>query len=611
MPPLDDRAPPLPFDTLSAAYGANTITPSSLVDHLLARIDRDGSEGIWIHRIPRAAVLERARALERSDPTELALYGVPFAVKDNIDVEGTPTTAGCPGFAYVARRTAPVVDRLLRAGAILVGKTNLDQFATGLVGTRSPYGIPRNPFDRRYVTGGSSSGSAAAVARGLVTFALGTDTAGSGRVPAAFTNLVGLKPSRGLLSATGVVPACRSLDCVSIFALTCDDARRVAAVATGFDSSDPYADSRADAYDWVPPLGSESFRFAAPRDRDLVSDVDADTLRSFEQARAHLEALGGRAEPIDLAPFFEATRLLYEGPWLAERLQGVEAFLSTSADSFLPVTRRILEGGRLFRATEVFAAIHRLEKLKKEVRPLFNDVLALLLPTAPGVPRIDEVASDPLATNARLGLYTNFVNLLDLAAVAVPAGLGADGLPRGVTLVGPWGSDASLLAVASLLHRRTSQRLGATDWPWPPSTDASVPRPSVPSNDRLRLAVVGAHLTGQPLNHQLTDRGGRLVCTTRTAPRYRLFALPTNPRKPGLLRVPDGEPGFAIEAEIWDLPRAEFGAFFAGVPPPLCLGTVLLEDGDAVAGFLCEAHATANAADISGSGGWRNFLAKG
>jgi allophanate hydrolase len=610
MPAPDDRAIPLPFDSLFAAYAAKAITPSSLVDGVLERIDRDGSEGIWIHRIPRAAVLERAHSLERRDPSALPLYGVPFAVKDNIDVEGLLTTAGCPGFAYVAKRTARVVDRLLDAGAILVGKTNLDQFATGLVGTRSPYGVPSNPFDRSYVTGGSSSGSAAAVARGLVAFALGTDTAGSGRVPAAFTNVLGLKPSRGLFSATGVVPACRSLDCVSVFALTSGDARRVAEVATAFDRADPYSDPRADVYDWAPPR-SESFRFAAPLERDLVPHLDAETLRLFEQARGHLEALGGHADPIDLSPFFEATRLLYEGPWIAERLEGIEKFLSTSPDAFLPITRRILEGGRLFRATEVFAALHRLEKLKKEVRPFFGGVEALLLPTAPSIPRIDEVARDPLASNARLGLYTNFVNLLDLAAVAVPAGIGADGLPRGVTLVGPWGSDAALLGLASLLHRRTSQKLGATDWAWPISAEASAPRSSARPIDRVRLAVVGAHLAGQPLNHELTRRGARFVRTSHTAPRYRLFALSTNPRKPGLVRVADGEPGFSIEAEVWDLARTELGAFFANVAPPLCLGTVELEDGDTVTGFLCEAHATTHATDISALGGWRKFLAMG
>jgi allophanate hydrolase len=604
---------PLDLGSLRTAYATKSLSPTAVVDAVHARMSESPAPGVFVYEVGRSAALDAARHLEDRNPDELPLYGVPFAVKDNIDVKGWPTTAGCPDFAYVANRTAPVVARLLDAGALLLGKTNLDQFATGLVGTRSPYGIPTNPFDARYITGGSSSGSAAAVARGFASFALGTDTAGSGRIPAAFTNLVGLKPSRGLLSTTGVVPACRSLDCVSVFALHCEDARRVAEVATSFDPSDSYSRRDADGFHWLAPIPNAGFFFAVPREMDILPHVDGETMRGFEAARAHLEALGGRARAIDLTPFFDAARLLYDGPWIAERFQGLEAFLSGHPESVLPITRKILNEGAKWRASDLFDAIHRLDSLRRDVRPLFDDVHALLLPTAPIHPRIDEVLAEPLLLNARLGRYTNFVNLLDLAAVAVPSGMRGDGLPFGVTLVGGWGSDARLLALASALHERASRTLGAM--PWPMTSGREIPKATAPSastigDDRVRIAVAGAHLSGQPLNHQLTERAARLLAKSRTSPRYRMFALPTTPPKPGLVRVPDGSPGFALEIEVWELPRAELGAFFRHVVKPLCLGTIELENGEEVPGFLCEAYATAGAPDISHLGGWRKFVAR-
>jgi allophanate hydrolase len=576
-----------------------------LAETLCDRIDTTAEPGIWTCRAGRAAMIDVAFRLDRGRIASLPLYGVPFAVKDNIDVEGMPTTAGCPAFTYVAERTAPVVARLVDAGALLVGKTNLDQFAAGLVGTRSPFGIPTNPFDSRYVTGGSSSGSAAAVARGLVSFALGTDTAGSGRVPAAFNNIVGLKPSRGLLSTSGIVPACRSLDCASVFALNCDDARQVAEVATAYDPADPYSRQEADVYTWTTRVPAR-FRFAVARDADLA-EIDEDVRGRVDEARALLESLGGEPRPIDLAPFFEAARLLYEGPWLAERLVYLADFLRSNGDSCLPVTRQILTGGARFDAVETFAAIHRLEALKRRIRPIFADVVALLVPTAPTLPRIDEVAKDPVFLNAKLGTFTNFVNLLDLAAVAVPAGFGRDGLPVGVSLIGPWGSDTTLLVLAALLHARTAKTLGATLWPLPSST-VDVETSAGSDATGTLVAVVGAHLAGQPLNHELVDRGATFVRATRTAPRYRLFALPTLPPKPGLVRVADAASGFQIDLEVWRLPRERLGDFMAGIGTPLCLGTVELEDGAHVTGFLCEGFAVEAARDISASGGWRAYL---
>ena len=486
------------------------------------------------------------------------------------------------------------------AGAIVVGKTNMDQLATGLVGVRSPYGIAVNPFDERYLAGGSSMGSGVAVARGLCSFALGTDTAGSGRVPAAFTNTVGLKPSRGLISTTGVVPACRSLDCVSVFALTCEEAALVADCARGFDAKDPGSRPEADRLRWTATAPAR-FRFGvlAAEDREFFGDVEA--ARLYDDAISALAALGGEPVTVPFLPFREAARLLYEGPWVAERLTPFEDLLARE-NTVLPVIRAILSGGRRYSGVDVFQAVHRLEALRQQVRGLWREMDVLFLPTTPTIYKIAEVEVEPITLNARLGTYTNFVNLLDLAAVAVPAGFRTDGLPAGVTFIGPRDSDARLGAIAARFHRHTGRIAGATGLPLapPPATTGA-------AADMLRLAVVGAHLTGEPLNGQLTDLGARLARSCRTAPLYRLFALPdATPPKPGMVRV--GEGGHAIEIEIWELPRASFGAFFANVRPPLCIGTVEADDGEKVAGFLCEAHAVAGARDISALGGWRRFV---
>jgi allophanate hydrolase len=597
----------LDIASLRRAYRDGACTPEDVAASVLAKISAGRTEGIWIHVRDRDTVIAEARALAQSQAANerLPLYGVPFAVKDNIDVAGEPTTAACADFAYVARQSAPVVNRLRAAGAICVGKTNLDQFATGLGGVRSPYGIPPNPFDARYVTGGSSSGSASAVSRGQVAFALATDTAGSGRVPAAFTHIVGLKPSRGLLSTRGVVPACRSLDCVSIMALTCEDARDVAVAATGFDIADPYSRIEAARFQWASRPPAAGLHVGVPRAEDRLFGSE-DARFAFVQACETLEAMGVVIEQVDMTLFFEAGRLLYEGPWIAERLSGLEDFVRSHPDSLLPVVRTILAQADRYRATEAFRALHRLEALRREVAPLWDRVHALVVPSAPDLPRIDEMLADPIEANARLGRYTTFANLLDLAAVAVPSGLRRDGLPAGITFVGPWGRDASLLSFASAFHAKTPGSLGATGWPRPEPD----PRTSNPYAGRLLVAVVGAHLAGQPLNAQLTDRGASLVRTARTAPSYRLYALPeTQPPKPGLIRGKEGA-GERIEIEVWAVPLESFGSFVQGVSSPLVIGQVELEDGTRVHGFLCEAHAVEAAIDISSFGGWRAYLAR-
>ncbi len=596
----------LDLTSVSQALAAGD-TARAFARRVLDRVAGPGTEGIWIHRREPEAVAAEAAALDarRAAGEALPLFGVPFAVKDNIDVEGLPTTAACPGFAYRAERSAPVVQRLQAAGALLIGKTNLDQFATGLVGTRSPYGVPGNPFDPRYIVGGSSSGSAAAVSRGLVSFALGTDTAGSGRVPAAFTNLVGLKPSRGLISTTGVVPACRSLDCVSVFGLTVEDAAAVADLAAGFDAQDIYSRREADRFSFGPSGRLRPFRFGVPARAGRAFFGDAEAERLFEAALARLAALGGAPVEVSLEPFLQAARLLYDGPWIAERLSGLAAFLERSPESFLPITREILSEGRRYGGVEVFSGLHRLAALQQEVGQLWDEIDLLAVPTTPTIYTIDQIAAEPRSLNARLGVYTNFVNLLDLAALSVPAGFRTDGLPAGLSVIGPWGSDARLAEVGSRFHQSLGGRLGATA--------ADLPAPAAPTSrprhDVLRLVVVGAHLQGQPLNHQLTDLDARLVRATETAACYRLYALATTPRKPGLVRVEAG--GVSIAVEVWELPAAALGAFFKGVTPPLAIGTVELADGERVPGFVCEAYAVTGARDISTFGGWRAFLAAG
>jgi allophanate hydrolase len=591
----------LDFSSLRRAYHEGAATPVAVVQDLLARIRGRGDDGVWISRMSDSALLAAAAALERRAASEgiaaLPLYGLPFAVKDNIDAAGLPTTAACPGFAYLPDRSAPAVEKLVAAGALLVGKTNMDQFATGLVGTRSPCGVPRNPFGPDFIPGGSSSGSAVAVAAGLVSFALGTDTAGSGRVPAAFNNIVGLKPTRGLVSTRGVVPACRSLDCVSVFALTVPDA---AAVLDAIRGPDPL-----DACSREPPagfgcLGTVPARFAfgvpCPQQREFSGDTDAALL--FESAIARMQSLGGEPVEVDIGPFLEAARLLYRGAWLAERMAAIDGAIGARRDMLHEVTRRVIAGGDAVSGVAAFRDRHRLAEFRQQTQPVWKRIDLLLLPTAGTIYRIAEIEADPIGLNERLGRYTNFTNLLDLAAVAVPGGFRRDGMPVGVTLLGPAFHDPLLAAIGAAFHAASGLPLGTGSAPVPPFEPPPVPArfPYLP------LAVAGAHLSGQPLNGELAALGARLRRTTRTAPEYRLYALPDG-KRPGLLHRP--AEGAAIEVEVWDVPSAALGPFLAGIAPPLGLGPLTLADGAQVTGFLCESHAIAGARDITAFGGWR------
>jgi allophanate hydrolase len=565
--------------------------------HALVAAAAADTTNAWIHVADTAQLDEQLHELARlrtahGDAT-LSLLGVPVAVKDNIDVGGWPTTAACPDFRYIAAADATVVARLRSAGAVIVGKTNLDQFATGLVGTRSPYGAVANSLDSRYISGGSSAGSANVVARGIVPVALGTDTAGSGRVPAGFNNIVGLKPTRGLLPTTGVVPACRSLDCVSVFALTVADAARVADIAAGPDGADGYARARPNT---APAAMRTEPRIAVPAQPEFFGDEVA--REAYEAALEHLVQLGATLHPIDFAPFVELAALLYQGPWVTERaFAAAEVMRAGRLD---PVVGGILAGAARFSAHDAWRAEYRRAELQLRIHAALAGYAALVVPTTPTHYTLEDITREPVLYNSRLGTYTNFANLADLCALALPGPFRRDGLPAGITLLAPAWQDTALADLGARWERHLGLSLGATG--------ARRAAPSLPpATGCQRLAVVGAHLSGMPLNSQLQERGARLLATVRTAPHYRLFALPdTQPPKPGMVRVESA--GSAIELEVWDMPLGHWGSFVSLVPPPLAIGSIELADGSWVKGFVCESAAVAHARDISASGGWRAWL---
>lgn len=552
------------------------MSPVERVKKAFSLVRERGKDGVWLSLVDERSALARAEEVAESG---LPLAGWTFAVKDNIDVAGLPTTAGCPAYSYRPKGNAFVVQRLLDAGAIVIGKTNLDQFATGLNGTRTPHPIPRNVFNHDYISGGSSAGSAVAVASGEVDFALGTDTAGSGRVPAAFNNLVGFKPTRGRWSNSGLVPACRSLDCITVMTKTLGESLAVDAAVAAFDAADPW--SRRAPSGFHPRTGRVAV--LAPDQRDFFGDTDCAQL--YAEALRHAASLGWTLEDFDYAPFLEAAALLYTGPWVAERRAALGDFFESHPEDINPVVRGIVAGGDRFSAVQAFEAQYRLNELVRATSPLWERCDSMLLPTAGTIYTVAQMLADPVSLNSNLGRYTNFVNLMDLCAIAVPAGFRRDGLPFGVSLVGPAWTEDSLATRAAEFMQET-----------PPE-----------SHEGIQLAVVGAHLRGQPLNAQLCALGGGFVRQTRTAPCYRLYVLPeSEPAKPGLVR---SEQGVAIELEVWSLTEAAFGRFVAAVPGPLGIGNVTLEDGEVVKGFLCEEIAVREALEISRFGGWRAYLA--
>jgi len=594
----------LPF-TLAAlrrAY-ADGVTPAQVLVEVLARLEAVDDPAIFIHLAKPEDLAAEAAALGAFDPDK-PLWGIPFAVKDNIDVAGMPTTAACPAYAYMAEKDAFVVARLRAAGAIPVGKTNLDQFATGLVGVRSPYGVPLNALDPAIVPGGSSSGSAVVVAHGIVPFALGTDTAGSGRVPAALNGIVGLKPSLGALSASGVVPACKTLDTISIFALTVTDAHAVFRGAAGFDPADPW--SRPDRVPAL-PAATPCPRITAPDAASLVFFGDTVQAADFEATLATLADGGAQIERVDFTPFYEVAQMLYDGAWIAERYAAIEDMMRTRPDAVHPVTRSIIAKAEGQSAVDAFNGFYRLAALRRACAPIVAAADMLCVPTIPTFATCAELVADPVTPNSNLGTYTNFVNLLDLCAIAIPTGPRSDGRPGSVTLIAPAGQDGAIAATGLRLMQRRQPMLGATGLAAPDLPD---PEPFFVATDEMILAVCGAHMSGLPLNADLTSRGARFVKATRTAPRYALYALPGGPPfRPGLCRRNDGQ-GASVELELWAIPKDAMGDFMSGIPAPLTIGSVEIEDGTLVKGFLCETAGIRSAEDISALGGWRRYLAR-
>ncbi|MEO8807438.1 MAG: allophanate hydrolase [Burkholderiaceae bacterium] len=581
-------------------------SPRALLTTLAARLAAESPAEAWITRTGADSLSAQIGALEArlaacADRAEalraMPLFGVPFAAKDNIDVLGLPTTGACPAFERTVSAHATVVARLIEAGAVCMGKTNLDQFATGLVGARSPYGRPSSTFAAERISGGSSSGSAVVVSRGDVAFALGTDTAGSGRVPAGFNNIVGLKPTPGRVSCAGVLPACRSIDCVSVFALTVTDAAQVLAVIEGADAADAYSA-------FVPGAAQFGATLRVGIPRLPVFGGDAGYAGAFDKAVAQIEALGHRAVPVDFAPLHAVAELLYGGPWVAERHAVVQPLMDRDPAAIDPTVLRVIARAPEFSATDTFRAQYALRDAQRDTAALWHEVDLLMVPTAPAHPTHADIDADPLGANALLGTYTNFVNLLGWCALALPAGFTDRGLPFGVTFIAPGGADAALGHFGRRWESQLKLPLGATGRPWAASGTAGWPA----TQATLPIAVAGAHLAGLPLNGQLTERGATLREATTTAPHYRLFALPnTTPPKPGMLRVAEG--GAAIAVEVWDVPITAVGSFLALIPPPLGLGSLELADGRHVHGFVCEAHALAGARDVTSYGGWRAFLA--
>ncbi|MBN3754991.1 allophanate hydrolase [Paraburkholderia sp. Tr-20389] len=590
----------LRLPALRAAYREGRVTPRALLATLRERAAALNPDfHLFIHLLSDAESEPYLAALDERDIDSLPLYGVPFALKDNIDLAGIPTTAACPAFAYTPGESATLVAQLIALGAVPIGKTNLDQFATGLNGTRSPYGKCRNSVHPDYPSGGSSAGSSLAVALGVASFALGTDTAGSGRVPAALNNLVGTKGTKGLLSTAGVVPACRTLDCVTYFTATASEASELLALTARLDPADAYSRANPQWNDASAFGAVTRFRFGVPTQLEFAGCDESPAL--FAQARAALEAIGGEAVEIDFAPFLEAARLLYEGPWVAERYSVAGELMESQSDAVLPVIRDVLAKAPGTTAVDAFRAQYKLQALKQHCDAVLAQLDCVLTPSIPRAVTLAELEREPVGANSLLGHYTNFMNLLDYAAIATPAGFMRNGLPWGVTLFGRAFTDQYLLSVADALHRKLAVPLIGKA-----QQDADVPARAA-RHDRMKLVVCGAHLEGLALNGQLMSRGARLVEATVSAPHYRLYALAgVTTQRPGMVR--DTTNGAAIAVEVWELPSSEAGSFLAGIPAPLALGKVELADGSWETGFVCEAYGVDGAVDITSYGGWRAWL---
>ena len=593
--------PAITLSELRDQYQEKSLTPTILIETLWPKLER-ADPAIWIHRISKESLLERAVELDGQSPSELPLYGIPFAVKDNMDVAGCPTSAGCPDFSYQAKTDAYVVELLLSAGAILIGKTNMDQFATGLVGTRSPYGVPGNAFDPRFIPGGSSSGSAVAVAKGLVSFSLGTDTAGSGRVPASFNNLLGYKPTRGKLSNRGIVPACRSLDCVSVFGLQVTDIAEILSVLEKWDPLDPFSRKVEKR---ISCSLSETPKVALLSDDQLDFFGDSMAQEAYEKSVDVLTKSGLDLHPVDLSPFLEAADLLYSGPWVAERHIATSPLITESPESFLPETRKIISGGSEPSAREAFLAQYKLAELLREAEKIWENFDFIALPTTGTIFTREAISHDPIELNSKLGRYTNFMNLLDLCGCAVPTTFREDGLPAGLTLFAPAFHDQQVLQWAGEIHRTAQTGAGLELEFEPESIEQSV------SKESIDLFVCGSHMSGLSLNGQLTELGAEFLRRVETAPHYRMFVLsPTEsiPIRPGLVRCPEETVSFP--GELWKIPLKNLGAFMLKIRFPLGISQVQLKNGEMEYGFCCDPSGVESESEITDFGGWRSYLAE-
>ncbi|WP_339713004.1 allophanate hydrolase [uncultured Sneathiella sp.] len=593
----------IPF-TISVLHDSyrNGTPLTEIVEQAYSRIALVNDPGIFIHMLNIEEVIAAARELGEFDDSK-PLWGIPYVVKDNIDVEGMPTTAACPDFTYIAKDDAFVVKCLKEAGALLLGKVNLDQFATGLVGIRSPYTPPKNAIDPSIVPGGSSSGSAVSVAHGFACFSLGTDTAGSGRVPAALNNIVGLKPTLGAFSASGVVPACRTLDTISVFALTVEDAYKVFEVACKFDEADSYSQRiSAKPLPTIPP----KIIVGVPDPKSIKFFGDKIQEASFQEGLDDLTKLGAEIIEIDFTPFYDVAQMLYEGAWIAERYTTIEKLMETNPDAIHPVTREIISAAEKFSSADVFRGMYRLEHLKRLAEPILAALDYLCVPTIPTFYKVEDLEKDPVTPNSNFGTYTNFVNLLDMCAVSFPIGPRSDGRPGSLTLLAPAGKDAEIAVIGQELQSRLQRKMGATDWPTPPFLQQKAG--SVRANE-IEIAVCGAHMSGLPLNKELTLRCGRFIRKASTANEYQFYALAGGPPdRPGLVRTEPGK-GYEIELEVWALPKEELGFFMENIPYPLAIGTVQLNDGTNLKGFVCEAAGVHGAKNISDLKTWRRYVA--
>ena len=593
--------PAITISELRKQYQENVLTPTLLIERLWPKLE-EAAPAIWIHRILKKSLLKRAAELEGQDANELPLYGIPFAVKDNMDVAGCPTSAGCPDFTYEATINAHVVELLLSAGAILIGKTNMDQFATGLVGTRSPYGVPGNSFNPDFIPGGSSSGSAVAVAKGLISFSLGTDTAGSGRVRASFNNLLGYKPTRGIISNRGIIPACRSLDCVSVFGLQASDVSEVLLVLEEWDPQDPFARQ-------TKILTSSSFpkrpRVALLEDEQLDFFGDSIARKAYDKSISILAKSRINLDAVDLSPFLKAAELLYAGPWVAERHIATSPLITESPESFLPETRKIISGGNDPSARDAFLAYYKLAELRREADKIWQSFDLMALPTTGSIYTKEAISKDPIELNTKLGRYTNFMNLLDLCGCAVPTAFREDGLPAGLTLFAPAFHDREVLWWAGEIHRNAETGAGLEIEFEPQSFLHTEQR------ETMDLFVCGSHMSGLPLNSQLTQLGAKFLCNVETSPCYRMFILPKTealPIRPGLVR--SLKETVSLPGELWRIPIKNFGAFVLKIQFPLGISQIKLNNGKTEYGFCCDRSGVENCPEITHLGGWRSYLAE-